>query len=602
MAVVPSKLTDAKASNFGLGDAGGVIMLRRQWERVTTLNGRNMGTLYSQLKKLRNDINRKMRGLVGKDMVTEAWLCMEVLSLLPSEFWGGSISMTEEWFSVENVEVNLGRVFGDRSKKAIDMMSEKRRPTVVNVAKTFTGKKRTQAESSETRSRDYFYCSEDSHWKKDWLPIAILKDPVLFRSNIKTAPGAKKKRAMTVKKDSKSTTEKDTGNDDEEMTPGEKLAADNQLETELKEADEFEFKERVPPSEGSENKAPMNPMNIDGEQLNVTNSLWVVDTGAGHGISSDRKWFSRLSEGQTHLFEYGNGGTSSTKLQGTVYYLPSKQLSSNTRVLSVCTQLDVQKTLKEWHLRLGHVGKGRLMNILAGRVIKDAPHLSRREMENVSFFCRTCELGKSRRMSYKNMVGQKATDPLHTLHMDSLGKITPQGLYSPIGHKYALAVVDDATAYKWYFVQNSLTESKNSLSNYETTPIYCKKRTDGGTEFVNKVLENYCSRNGLVFQKSNVESQEENGSAERAHQTIMGKVRCALIGSGMAAKWWPEALKYMTAVNNRIPTARLKGKCPYEALYGNKPNGIELRIWGSTSYAPVPKLKRANPKLSERAI
>ncbi|OWY92753.1 DNA binding protein [Phytophthora megakarya] len=65
---------------------------------------------------------------------------------------------------------------------------------------------------------------------------------------------------------------------------------------------------------------------------------------------------------------------------------------------------------------------------------------------------------------------------------------------------------------------------------------------------------------------------------------------------------WPEALKYMTAVNNRIPTARLKGKCPYEALYGNKPNGIELRIWGSTSYAPVPKLKRANPKLSERAI
>ncbi|OWY91014.1 Retroelement pol Polyprotein, partial [Phytophthora megakarya] len=83
---------------------------------------------------------------------------------------------------------------------------------------------------------------------------------------------------------------------------------------------------------------------------------------------------------------------------------------------------------------------------------------------------------------------------------------------------------------------------------------------------------------------------------------IIGKVRCALIGSGMAAKWWPEALKYMTAVNNRIPTARLKGKCPYEALYGNKASGTELRIWGSTCYAHVPKTKRANPKLSERAI
>ncbi|KAG2771404.1 hypothetical protein PC129_g20690 [Phytophthora cactorum] len=61
----------------------------------------NLGVIFAQLKKLRNDINRKMRGLVGKDMVTESWLCMEVLSLLPSEFWGISISWTEEWFSLE---------------------------------------------------------------------------------------------------------------------------------------------------------------------------------------------------------------------------------------------------------------------------------------------------------------------------------------------------------------------------------------------------------------------------------------------------------------------------------------------------------------------
>ncbi|OWY96233.1 hypothetical protein PHMEG_00033551 [Phytophthora megakarya] len=58
-----------------------------------------------------------MRDLVEKDMMTEAWQCMEVLSFLPSKFWGGSISMTEECFSVENVELNLRRVFGDRSKK-----------------------------------------------------------------------------------------------------------------------------------------------------------------------------------------------------------------------------------------------------------------------------------------------------------------------------------------------------------------------------------------------------------------------------------------------------------------------------------------------------
>ncbi|POM75730.1 Transposon Polyprotein integrase, partial [Phytophthora palmivora] len=169
-----------------------------------------------------------------------------------------------------------------------------------------------------------------------------------------------------------------------------------------------------------------------------------------------------------------------------------------------------------------------------------------------------------------------------------------------MGHKYALVVVDDATAYKWYFVMKSLKEVgtivKTHIKQQEKQLPYTVKRirTDGGTEFVNTILNNYCKRNGLVYQQSNVESREENGSAERAHQTIMGKVRW----SGMAAKWWPEALKYMTAK----PTARLKGKCPYEVLFGTKPTTIGLQIWGSTCYAHIPKIKRANQKLSERVI
>ncbi|KAG2762968.1 hypothetical protein PC129_g11138 [Phytophthora cactorum] len=97
---------------YGFGDVGGVIELRRQWERLISANWSNLGTLFAHLKKLRNDINRKMRGLVGKGMMTESGLCMKVLSLLPSEFWGSSISLTEEWFTLENAEVNLRCILG----------------------------------------------------------------------------------------------------------------------------------------------------------------------------------------------------------------------------------------------------------------------------------------------------------------------------------------------------------------------------------------------------------------------------------------------------------------------------------------------------------
>ncbi|GMF57814.1 unnamed protein product [Phytophthora fragariaefolia] len=127
--------------------------------------------------------------------------------------------------------------------------------------------------------------------------------------------------------------------------------------------------------------------------------------------------------------------------------------------------------------------------------------------------------------------------------MASLGNIKPLGLYGTIGFKYALAVVDDVTAYKGYFEMKSLKEVGAKLTNPITQlekhlPYTVKRiRTDGGTEFHNTVVKRYCIKKALIFQQSNVESQEENGSAERAHQTVMGNVRCALVGSGMAAKW-----------------------------------------------------------------
>ncbi|KAJ8524183.1 hypothetical protein ON010_g16935 [Phytophthora cinnamomi] len=75
----------------------------------------------------------------------------------------------------------------------------------------------------------------------------------------------------------------------------------------------------------------------------------------------------------------------------------------------------------------------------------------------------------------------------------------------------------------------------------------------------------------------------------------------ALAGSGMAGTWWPEALMYMTAMANRVSADRLKCKTRYEVLYGKKPKGLALRIWGSKCYAHVPKTKRANKKISDRA-
>ncbi|GMF55026.1 unnamed protein product [Phytophthora fragariaefolia] len=47
------------------------------------------------------------------------------------------------------------------------------------------------------------------------------------------------------------------------------------------------------------------------------------------------------------------------------------------------------------------------------------------------------------------MTGGTGPEPLHTLHLGSLGKINIKGLYGTAGYRYALTNVYNATAYKW---------------------------------------------------------------------------------------------------------------------------------------------------------
>eukprot|EP00644_Phytophthora_capsici_P004913 jgi/Phyca11/97246/e_gw1.1.1736.1 len=118
----PCEVIRLLEKDFGQGDAAGLIELTRAWSKVLRSPWRDLRTLFAQLKKAKNEINRKSRKLLGQDMVTESWLCIEVLSQLPSEFWASAISMKKEDFTVDRVEV--GKTFGDRSKKEVGLMAK----------------------------------------------------------------------------------------------------------------------------------------------------------------------------------------------------------------------------------------------------------------------------------------------------------------------------------------------------------------------------------------------------------------------------------------------------------------------------------------------
>ncbi|KAJ8515579.1 hypothetical protein ON010_g18540 [Phytophthora cinnamomi] len=155
------------------------------------------------------------------------------------------------------------------------MLTEKKRPVVINVAKKFTGKKRNQVEATSAEPGSCFYCFEDGH-QTGWS-VVPLEHPGCSECEEETFDG------------SEEGTHSEEENSRSEVTTAEAHAHDQQLAKAIEEADEFAFDENVPAREGeeAEDKA-FNPMDIGAK---VTGDLWVVDTGAGHAVKTIVKGF-----------------------------------------------------------------------------------------------------------------------------------------------------------------------------------------------------------------------------------------------------------------------------------------------------------------------
>ncbi|GMF23042.1 unnamed protein product [Phytophthora fragariaefolia] len=193
--------------------------------------------------------------------------------------------------------------------------------------------------------------------------------------------------------------------------------------------------------------------------------------------------------------------------------------------------------------------------------------------------------------------------------MDTNDPMKTMGIYGSIGTiKYFLSIIDDNTSWRWTYVfrnKQEVNEKVESLLlHLEREGKFTIRRipSDGGTEFVNTAFKTFCKKKGIAFQTSNAYSPEENGAAKRDHQSKLDRVRCALKDADMAHRWWPEALMYMTHVQNRTPMRRLGYKTPYEMVYGKPPNVKGLPVWVSVCFAHVPAVLRKDKKLSARAV
>ncbi|GJT81577.1 retrovirus-related pol polyprotein from transposon TNT 1-94 [Tanacetum coccineum] len=155
-----------------------------------------------------------------------------------------------------------------------------------------------------------------------------------------------------------------------------------------------------------------------------------------------------------------------------------------------------------WHRRLNHLNFGTINDLERKDLVRVLPRLKFEK----DHLCSACQLGKSKKHTYKPKIENTKLEVLNTLHMDLCGPMRVQTIN---GKKYILVIQ----------IQVGLNKTVRYI------------RTDNGTDFVNKDLTEYYKRVGIFHQKTVLRTPQQNDVVERWNRTLLEAARTMLYGS-----------------------------------------------------------------------
>ncbi|GJU14250.1 putative ribonuclease H-like domain-containing protein [Tanacetum coccineum] len=232
-----------------------------------------------------------------------------------------------------------------------------------------------------------------------------------------------------------------------------------------------------------------------------------------------------------------------------------------------------------WHRRLGHINFKNINKLVKDNLVRGLPSKC---FENDQT-CVACLKGKQHRASCKSKVLNPITKPLFMLHMDLFG---PTFVSSLMHKKYCLVVTDDYSRFTWVFFLTTKDETSEILKNFikEIENLVDLKvkiiRSDNGTEFKNKVMDDFCREKGIKREYSVARTPQQNGVAERRNRTLIEAARTMLADFKLPTTFWAEAVSTACYVQNRVLVVKPHNKTPYELFRGFKPALSFMRPFG----------------------
>lgn len=251
-----------------------------------------------------------------------------------------------------------------------------------------------------------------------------------------------------------------------------------------------------------------------------------------------------------------------------------------------------------WHRRFCHINNkiiqktaesNQIIGFENGRVSED--------------ICEDCCIGKSTKAPCRKLKDRQSQEVCELIHSDVCG---PMQVGSLSGKRYFVTFIDDYSRHTTVAFIKTKDEVKYEIKKYiANTELQAGRkirrfRADNGREYCYKDLKVYFEEKGIKHEKSNVETPQMNGIAERTNRTLLDLVRSMLKSAQLPQKFWAEAIATAAYVRNRVCHSSLKDQIPL-AIWTNKTPSIRhLKAYGSLAYAHL--VRQGQKKLDDRAV
>lgn len=253
------------------------------------------------------------------------------------------------------------------------------------------------------------------------------------------------------------------------------------------------------------------------------------------------------------------------------------------------------------HRRFAHISVDRLRRMVSKGQLKGIDTLTGEPK-----FCEPCAMGKMHKLPFKSRTGNRATRPLQFIHSDVGGMVDP----SRQGFRYWITFTDEHNRFVWVLFMKHKSEAQDTYNRWKAdveaffreevgeislSPNFVQfLRTDNGGEYTSKAFEAQLRKEGVLHETMAADTPEQNGMAERVNQTLVNQTVAMLIESGLPKSFWADAMQTAAYVMCRSPAKGLKGRTPYQTLFGEqrKIDTSFFHPFGCPAYALIPKDQR----------